>query len=1213
MLLVHQTGSVKVGEVVRYTFTYTPALDRILPTPSTLHVRIRNTSAIPLRAAYLHGPYTIHVATYPSSFNPNRRAESPADDGVPQFEPQLKAGGSWDATLRVPESIRGQAEMDWAKQTHVNRTSSLTWIIEITSQIVFSSSATVHYELLVGRDETSLSLPVPAASSGVQSSLSPIEDHQPGTEGKQGHYAVHPKGVFSKAVHIVVEDTASLWSKPPLPSFQENPGRTGQVDSTSREAVKEGARRAVEHSGRPTTGATQEGTSKPKRVHLVILTHGLHSNLGADLLYLKESIDDTAREAREEAQRRRQRQRERGSKDSPRRAIEEQGPPPDGSHRPSDGAGLDGVGDDGGDDGDDDGSEEEVIVRGFAENVARTERGIKYLGKRLAQYVLRMTYPHQPYLPAKTTRMKSNSVSSSALPPKAAWNGDQTHPHSSLHERTTSGEKLPYEISSISFIGHSLGGLVQTYAIAYIQKHSPQFFETIKPINFVAMSTPFLGLSHENPLYVKFALDFGLVGRTGQDLGLAWSPPTIARSGWSALIAGLGTGAQRAKRRQQDPSAKPLLRILPTGPAHKALQTFRNRTVYANVVNDGIVPLRTSCLLFLDWSSLGRIEKARREVGLVGTMAEWGWAELTGSNVSGHHGRNLRNGDGDGDGDGTGAGTGTGGAASDQRASQVPEPSVSAAKDNTSELAPRDPEPHQALVQHAAQRENRAELCYLQPEPLGALTGFLTTLLPAREKNAKPASKESKVYKRGQTVHAAAASDSERSSPPEGSRAVHDRSRPETPAPSGDSKSPVKDAGRLLTPPRTTFFESAGALLNPPLPPRDYLVEPTSRPRTIFHDRVYHPSDIPPPPVRRPMSFVRSLSGMGDGARSHRGHGANRGPEDEGQPGGMTVEEKIARAYHKDMSWRKVLVRLEPDAHNNIIVRRRFANAYGWPVVKHLVDTHFSGSEVATVRDDEQFGQEHAKDIDQGVGERGEEVEFHAIVRSPTNDVMTGSEAHDEAGKLGSGRHSADTTTTTTTTSSGSSGTGSSAVGRPSLTRADSFQWSEADFDATDDDDGGADEDEDEDVPTPRGGIFSAIVRAASPSNPSAAAAPPHSSYATGAPGGQTIPVASRSEVTITAAEPDEFSPSSPVTNPVANVNANTSTNSNPHGGMVGATVAAAMEGTATEGTVGATVGAKEGTSQLGLKNSSLEQLPPNHGVVEQIYQLASSSPERSR
>ena len=35
-------------------------------------------------------------------------------------------------------------------------------------------------------------------------------------------------------------------------------------------------------------------------------------------------------------------------------------------------------------------------------------------------------------------------------------------------------------------------------------------------------------------------------------------------------------------------------------------------------------------------------------------------------------------------------------------------------------------------------------------------------------------------------------------------------------------------------------------------------------------------------------------------------------------------------------------MKLEPDAHNNIIVRRMFPNAYGWPVVEHLVREHFS-------------------------------------------------------------------------------------------------------------------------------------------------------------------------------------------------------------------------------------------------------------------------------
>ncbi|KAK3066869.1 hypothetical protein LTS18_001444, partial [Coniosporium uncinatum] len=107
----------------------------------------------------------------------------------------------------------------------------------------------------------------------------------------------------------------------------------------------------------------------------------------------------------------------------------------------------------------------------------------------------------------------------------------------------------------------------------------------------------------------------------------------MSRSGWNAMIGGLG-GNQQDKSKQEDPGSKPLLRILPTGPAHQVLRLFRNRTLYSNVVNDGIVPLRTSCLLFLDWRGLGKVDKARRENGLIGTMANWGFNELTGASSS---------------------------------------------------------------------------------------------------------------------------------------------------------------------------------------------------------------------------------------------------------------------------------------------------------------------------------------------------------------------------------------------------------------------------------------------------------------------------------------------------------------------------------------------------------------------------------------------------
>lgn len=115
MLLVHQAGSVKVGEIVRYTLTYTPSNDRILPTPQHLHVKIKNTSAIPLRAAWLRGPYVLHVAAYPSTFNPHKKVEEPDRYGVPEYEPMLKAGGSWQTKLTVPAEIRETGGRIWVR------------------------------------------------------------------------------------------------------------------------------------------------------------------------------------------------------------------------------------------------------------------------------------------------------------------------------------------------------------------------------------------------------------------------------------------------------------------------------------------------------------------------------------------------------------------------------------------------------------------------------------------------------------------------------------------------------------------------------------------------------------------------------------------------------------------------------------------------------------------------------------------------------------------------------------------------------------------------------------------------------------------------------------------------------------------------------------------------------------------------------------------
>ncbi|KAH6681157.1 revertant of glycogen synthase kinase mutation [Plectosphaerella plurivora] len=1122
MQLIHQIGQVKIGEVVRYTVTYTPSQDRILPSPEKLYLRIRNTSAIALRAAFVHGPYNLCVAAYPASYNPNRKFNNPRRYGVPEFEPMVKAGGSWQCELVVPEHIRQSAGIGGGGQHFGGAPSdpagaadgevlSASWIVEVSSQVIFSTSAAVGYEIVLARDEKSLSLSSALPVIGGQAQVpqpGKVSDHQhePGYREPAG--GPLSKGVFSRAIRLKVEDTATLWNTPRLPGWEYGLKQSGTASESKMEKVRLATPKAEEHKSE---------TRKQKKVHLVVLTHGLHSNLGADMLYLKESIDATVRQAKVDAKKRKAQERaDRKAKEAAATtaaaepSVPEGDGPGDGevpsptngsSHIPA--AADESIESDQSDDEDD----EEVIVRGFSGNATRTERGIKFLGKRLARYVLSTCYPDQPYLPS----IKGAAAEGLAAAAKH-HEGKPVHKNSSIHKDDVETQR-PFKITSISFVGHSLGGLVQTYAVAYIQKHSPEFFELIKPINFVAMATPFLGLSNENPLYVKFALDFGLVGRTGQDLGLTWRAPTIARSGWGAIVSNLGESAHKRVVGESRPESKPLLRILPTGPAHTALKKFRNRTTYSNVVNDGIVPLRTSCLLFLDWQGLGRVEKARRDAGLVETLVGAGWAELTGANVTGAR-RDQRqlppeededdeNHDGDDE-----SGTATPKPTNPENAAEVPQPSQDAIIDDDKVSLRSVGTPY---------AENGSSAQPSTPNT-GPFAGFFN-LFKSNEPHppqppAQLSPKQNKIYRRSQTIKfdedAATASSSS-----VGSKVT-------------TGQEFENEVDGLNAPPRTTFFESAHDLINPTLPSTDFILDPSKRPRAIFHDRVYHPSDIPPPPLKKKStgsaSSTLSLRRRNTNASTKttdtnassnteiKDHASDvsspfpsqdvdrqdstlsardyddtphtnpgKAPDEEVDGSQMRVEEKIARAYHRGIAWRKVLVKVEPDAHNNIIVRRMFANAFGWPVVKHMVDAHFSDAATARTRVDDEGAEERALDVGQPPDQYGGEVKLKKGDKRSTSGKETVAQrgAREEQAeqkkdatnglRVDTGRSDSLTREAEDKVSdlphvdsspvrTGSSGNGSSpprlrSTPRQQVFRADSMTWSDGDWIDTDDDD----------------------------------------------------------------------------------------------------------------------------------------------------------------
>lgn len=935
----------------------------------------------------------------------------------------------------MPEDIRETAGKANVRRRTDGSTPSFSWIIEISSQVIFSTSAAVHFELLVGRDEKSVELGFSSLTGQAVATPGQLQDHQQSKRSKTGNGNAQPKGVFSHAVRLVVDDTESLWNKPALPEWDDEGKNRGKRKSypdpgeqdvlpSSKDASRPGSSNKADEE-------EQAKKRKRKRVHLVVLTHGLHSNLGADMLYLKESIDAAAKEARESARKRKAKQRKQNvSKSSIETETNDQQSKqekPDSSTAPLSG-GQDAL-DPATEVGEDE--EEEVIVRGFAGNVVRTERGIQYLGKRLAKWILAMTYPDQPYKPEKKKSI-SKKLSRVLTGDKQSdlQEGPATHSHSSIHRPAKKPNDPAYKITSISFISHSLGGLTQTYAIAYIHKHSPTFFENIKPINFVAMAAPFLGLSNENPFYVKFALDFGLVGRTGQDLGLTWRAPTMVRSGWGAMIGGIGSDAAKRAHAQPDPGSKPLLRILPTGHTHHVLKLFRNRTVYSNVVNDGIVPLRTSCLLFLDWSGLGRVEKARRENGVIGTMAGWGWSEINGVNKS-----SSRHLSAEQDSEAWSHSDVSG----DEGRAEVPQPEENAVRDDTTaegnesrkdKTIPNGQGKPFQDEEYDSTKGNESS----PQQPAHPLTGFLAFLRPSQPKQPKShhhSPKHTKIYKRSQTTKGEAEDVTSMSS--EGSsRATSPGGRPG--AVRGDSI--MEDPNNVFAPPKTTIFEAAGDVLNPPLPTKEFLINPQGRPRTIFHDRVYHPEDIPPPPTKKQKpSLRRTFSSESRNAPSRTNTIYDGQSNETPDLNGMKVEEKIARAYHHGLSWRKVLVRLEPDAHNNMVVRRMFSNAYGWPVIKHLVDTHFADTYAATTADVDETNDERAKPISEDVGEHGEEVDtgLRKEVKRTDSELK---EAKDSLSQL---------------TDMGENSM-SSSMNRPTTARKDSAQWDDSMFDVTDDD-----------------------------------------------------------------------------------------------------------------------------------------------------------------
>ncbi|CAI4059308.1 putative hydrolase SKDI_04G6470 [Saccharomyces kudriavzevii IFO 1802] len=461
-----------------------------------------------------------------------------------------------------------------------------------------------------------------------------------------------------------------------------------------------------------------------KPVHLVIVTHGIFSNIGCDMLYMKDK-------------------------------IEEMTFPMDEAVNPN------------------------IIVRGCMDNVGKSGHGIHCLGVRVGKYVL----------------------------------------------ETVDELNKKYRVDRISFIGHSLGGPTQSMAVRYITVKRPSFFDPVKgvkPVNFITLASPFIGVIGDFPFYLSVPLDMGALGLTGRDLNLKYTPLTSK----DGLYTEDDANSEHSKY---------ILEVLPQAPAKKVFESFKRRTVYANILDDGIVPLRTAALLYLDWRGINKVQKIRKENKDPPNSSEYD--------------------------------------PSDSPVSNGPSLSSDENDNNVGEIPAESP-------------NKKATLQWTLPQ----------AVIHGGKVNK---------YIRGQTNEATSDSDSEQGVTTD-----------------GQNFEPPKEANTVL---------SALSVLTAAIPNQEYIKDPAVRKDEIIHDKLYHPEELPPPHYEnRPI--VKKLI--------YPNESVNR------------IQERIAREWQETMTWRKVLVQIKPDSHNNIIVRRRFVNLYGYVAVEHMVENHFGFKICSELADD---------------------------------------------------------------------------------------------------------------------------------------------------------------------------------------------------------------------------------------------------------------------
>ncbi|KAF9437193.1 hypothetical protein BGZ76_001652 [Entomortierella beljakovae] len=221
-------------------------------------------------------------------------------------------------------------------------------------------------------------------------------------------------------------------------------------------------------------------------------------------------------------------------------------------------------------------------------NHSGTEEGIQMAGRRVASDILEFTGYYNTE--------EGKNLKESTMTRKKSVSALSGHGSPKVNNRSQVDSIFPRGFSKVSIIGHSLGGLINIYALGYIDEVTKgAFFKTIQPVHFIAMATPLLGVGFEHPWVLGTALSLGCIGQTGKDLAIVNRSHNQANS----TSQSPSTTGQCPEGCSLDHSEEPLLVAManPSSSSHKVLKQFQDRTLYANIDNDMAVRFNTSTMM----------------------------------------------------------------------------------------------------------------------------------------------------------------------------------------------------------------------------------------------------------------------------------------------------------------------------------------------------------------------------------------------------------------------------------------------------------------------------------------------------------------------------------------------------------------------------------------------------------------------------------------